>query len=419
MREGSPRVGAVVFENFCLDGTSFGSDENSYVNGKTGILIETDNDACRVRDMGMVYLEHALIVRGADALDVSGNFLTECGSCVELLGAGQATRVCDNHFGAGPYGYSLFAENHNGLLISGNNIFPRGIDSVHLRDCFRTNVSSNRMHSFYPGMITLEGTCKENLISSNMFERQVEGFPPFIDVSNGLDDDFGVVQVNGDGNTVVANHVTLIIPPERLHPAGVVPTVFRIRRGDQNVVGGEPCRLEPGAHDCLPGRGDDELARLRLGSGEPVPQRLRELRVPSDAVGLAGRGETDQRSARSEPYEHGTHDQGRSRRPDLPARPLDRRHRHKPGRADQRTEQPRQRSRRRLALPASPGAPSRISARASAPGAACGTDPGAWTRLTRMSGAGLPPPETDTVPRCSPAPTSIQHPTGETPHRAT
>lgn len=237
MREGSPRVGAVVFENFCLDGTSFGSDENSYVNGKTGILIETDNDACRVRDMGMVYLEHALIVRGADALDVSGNFLTECGSCVELLGAGQATRVCDNHFGAGPYGYSLFAENHNGLLISGNNIFPRGIDSVHLRDCFRTNVSSNRMHSFYPGMITLEGTCKENLISSNMFERQVEGFPPFIDVSNGLDDDFGVVQVNGDGNTVVANHVTLIIPPERLHPAGVVPTVFRIRRGDQNVVG--------------------------------------------------------------------------------------------------------------------------------------------------------------------------------------
>ena len=92
MREGSPRVGAVVFENFCLDGTSFGSDENSYVNGKTGILIETDNDACRVRDMGMVYLEHALIVRGADALDVSGNFLTECGSCVELLGAGQATR---------------------------------------------------------------------------------------------------------------------------------------------------------------------------------------------------------------------------------------------------------------------------------------------------------------------------------------
>ena len=237
MREGSPRVGAVVFENFCLDGTSFGSDENSDVNGKIGMRVETNYDACRVRDMGMVYLEHALIVRGADALDVSGNFLTECGSCVELLGAGQATRVCDNHFGAGPYGYSLFAENHNGLLISGNNIFPRGIDSVHLRDCFRTNVSSNRMHSFYPGMITLEGTCKENLISSNMFERQVEGFPPFIDVSNGLDDDFGVVQVNGDGNTVVANHVTLIIPPERLHPAGVVPTVFRIRRGDQNVVG--------------------------------------------------------------------------------------------------------------------------------------------------------------------------------------
>ncbi|MBE6474795.1 MAG: fructotransferase [Actinomyces succiniciruminis] len=236
-RDGSPRIGAVILENFCLDGVSFDGNENSYVNGKTGILIESDNDACRIRDMGMVYLEHAVVVRGADALDVSGNFLTECGNGVELLGAGQATKVCDNHIGAGPYGYSLLAENHNGLLISGNNIFPRGIDSVHLRDCYRTNISANRMHSFYAGMVTLEGTCKENLISSNMFERQVEGFAPFVGVDNGLGDDSGVVQVNGDGNTITSNHVTLIIPPDQVQPAGATPAIFRIVRGDQNLVG--------------------------------------------------------------------------------------------------------------------------------------------------------------------------------------
>lgn len=236
-REGAPRLSGVIFENFCLDGTGFTGDQNSYENGRTGIRFATDNDACRVRDMGMVYLEHALIVTGADALDVSGNFLTECGNGIELLGAGQATMVNNNHLGAGPKGHSILAENHNGLLISGNNIFPRGIDSVHLRDCYRSNLSSNRLHSFYPGMVTLSGNSKENLISSNMFERQVEGFPPFIDVDNGLDDDFGVVQINGDGNTVSSNHVTLIIPPERLHPAGVVPAIFRVAKGDRNQIG--------------------------------------------------------------------------------------------------------------------------------------------------------------------------------------
>lgn len=236
-REGAPRLSGVIFENFCLDGAGFTGDQNSYKNGKTGIRFATDNDACRVRDMGMVYLEHALIVSGADALDVSGNFLTECGNCIELLGAGQATMVNNNHLGAGPNGYSILAENHNGLLISGNNVFPRGIDSVHLRDCYRSNISSNRLHSFYPGMVTLEGNSKENLISSNMFERQVEGFPPFIDVDNGLSDDFGVVQINGDGNTISSNHVTLIIPPDRLQPSDVVPAIFRVKTGDRNLVG--------------------------------------------------------------------------------------------------------------------------------------------------------------------------------------
>lgn len=236
-RDGAPRLSGVVLENFCLDGVSFEGDQNSYRNGKTGIRFATDNDACRVRDMGMVYLEHALIVQGADALDVSGNFLTECGSCIELTGAGQATKVDGNHVGAGPDGYSILAENHNGLLITGNNVFPRGIDSVHLKDCTRSNVSANRLHSFYPGMITLEGTCKENLVSGNVLERQVEGFPPFVDVDNGLSDDVGVVRISGDGNTVVSNHLTAIIPPERLQPPTATAVAFRVSAGDRNMIG--------------------------------------------------------------------------------------------------------------------------------------------------------------------------------------
>lgn len=237
-RDGSPRLSAIAFENFALDGVSFGANQNSYRNGKVGIRFGSDNDSVRVRGMGMVYLEQALVIQGPDALDVSGNFIAECGTCVMIVGGSQASRVADNHLGAGPVGFSIFAENSNGLLITGNNVFPRGINSVHLKNCFRSNVSANRLQSFYPGSITLEGNCKENLISSNMFERVAESYGPFLGVSNGLGDDFGVVQVNGDGNTITANHVTYVIAPDQVTPVGATPAVFRIRSGDQNVVGG-------------------------------------------------------------------------------------------------------------------------------------------------------------------------------------
>lgn len=90
-RAGDPRLSSVVFQNFCLDGVSFTSSQNSYVNGKTGILFDSANDSCRVEGLGMVYLEHGLIVGDADALSVSDNFIAECGSCVELRGSGQAS----------------------------------------------------------------------------------------------------------------------------------------------------------------------------------------------------------------------------------------------------------------------------------------------------------------------------------------
>ncbi|PZE86937.1 NosD domain-containing protein [Curtobacterium sp. MCBD17_032] len=236
-RSGDPRLSSIEFENFCLDGVSFTGNQNSYRNGKVGIRFASATDATRVRGMGMVYLEHGLIVQDADALDVSGNFIAECGNCIELTGSGQASKVTDNHLGAGPIGFSLFAEQHNGLLVTGNNVFPRGIDSVHLKNSTRCNISANRLHSFYPGMITLEGNCKENLIGSNMFERQVETYGPFIGVGNGRPDDFGVVQVNGDGNTITGNHVTVIIPPEQVAPAGTTAAVFRVASGDQNLIG--------------------------------------------------------------------------------------------------------------------------------------------------------------------------------------
>ncbi|MCP6042669.1 right-handed parallel beta-helix repeat-containing protein, partial [Klebsiella pneumoniae] len=94
--------------------------------------------------MGFIYLEHGLTMYNSDAMAIHNNFIAECGNCIELRGAGQASKITDNLIGAGYKGYSIYAQNFGGLLISGNNIFPRGASSVHLSGVVRSSVTSNR-----------------------------------------------------------------------------------------------------------------------------------------------------------------------------------------------------------------------------------------------------------------------------------
>ncbi|MDI2033374.1 NosD domain-containing protein [Paenarthrobacter nitroguajacolicus] len=235
-RSGSPRLSGIVFRDFCLDGVEFTPDANSYKNGRTGIEVASDNDSLHITGMGFVYLEHALIVRGADALRVHDNMIAECGNCVELTGAGQATIVSDNLMGAGPEGVTLLAENHEGLLVTGNNLFPRGSSLIQLTGCNRCSVTANRLQGFYPGIMRLLNGCKESLITSNHFRRGVEGFPPFLNRSNGLDDLYGVLHVAGDNNLVSNNLFAYDVPPAQVVPAGAQPTIVLVAGGDSNVV---------------------------------------------------------------------------------------------------------------------------------------------------------------------------------------
>jgi len=234
-RDGSPRLSGIVFRDFCLDGLSFTPDQNSYANGKTGIEVSSDNDAFHITGMGLVYLEHGLVIRGADALRVHDNFIVECGSCLEMTGAGQATLVTNNLMGAGPHGPTILAENHEGLLISGNNLFPRGRSIVELHGCVRSSVTANRMQGFYPGMVRLVDNCKENLLSANHFRRAAESYQPFVDVV-GLDDLFGVVFVRGDNNLISNNLFAYDVPPNKIIPSGGQPTMILVAGGDANVI---------------------------------------------------------------------------------------------------------------------------------------------------------------------------------------
>lgn len=241
-RSGSPRISSVEFSNFCIDGLHFTSDgsdlpaENSYVNGKTGIYVASANDSFRVNGMGFVYLENALTIYKADALSVHDNFIAECGSCVELRGWGQASKVTDNLIGAGFKGHSIYAQNHGGLLITANNIFPRGASSIHLNGVTRSSVSNNRLHSFYPGMVVLAENSSENLVATNHFLRDHEPWTPFLGVGNGRDDLYGLLRINGSNNSVIGNHFSEIVDASNVRPSGATPVIIRLAEGAGNFV---------------------------------------------------------------------------------------------------------------------------------------------------------------------------------------
>lgn len=244
-RDGEPRISSVEFENFCIDGLHFADDgsgkndpENTYKNGKTGIYIASPHDSFKLTGMGFVYLEHGIVAYHADAMSIHDNFIAECGSCIELRGSGQASKITDNLIGAGYNGYSIYAENFGGLMVAANNVFPRGTSSVHFSGVVRSTVTANRFHSFYPGMLVFERNCSENLVASNHFLRDHEPWPPMLGYDNGLDDDYGLLRINGNNNSIMANHISETIDRVYLKPQDVIPVVIRLTGGTGNYISG-------------------------------------------------------------------------------------------------------------------------------------------------------------------------------------
>lgn len=242
-RDGAPRISSVEFDNFCIDGLHFVDDgsghndpENTYTNGKTGIYIASAQDSFRITGMGLVYLEHGITSYNADALSVHDNFIAECGNCIELRGSGQASKITDNLIGAGYKGYSIYAQNFGGLLVAANNVFPRGSSSIHFSGVVRSTITSNRLHSFYPGMLVLDDNCSEVLVSSNHFLREHEPWGPMQQYNNGLDDLYGLLYISGSNNSVIANHISETIDTQYILPSGVTPVIIRIVSGAGNYI---------------------------------------------------------------------------------------------------------------------------------------------------------------------------------------
>ncbi|WP_221133874.1 NosD domain-containing protein [Rhizobium lentis] len=242
-RTGNPRISSVEFADFCIDGLHFVDDgsgpneaENTYKNGKTGIYVGSANDSFRITGMGLIYLEHGVTVHDADALAIDNNFIAECGNCIELKGMGQASRIANNFVGAGYQGHSIYAENYGGILVSANNVFPRGASSIYFSGVVRSSVTGNRFHSFYPGMLVFAANCCENLVSSNHFLRDREPWAPMQKYDNGLDDLFGLLRIDGSNNSVIANHISETIDTRYIKPSAAKPVMINVVSGSGNYI---------------------------------------------------------------------------------------------------------------------------------------------------------------------------------------
>ena len=97
-------------------------------------------------------------------------------------------------------------------------------------------ISNNRFHSFYPGMLSLEDNCSENMISSNHFLRDNEPWKPMLDNDNGLDDSYGLLYINGNNNSIVANHISEMIQRRYIKPLDAMPVIIRIASGRGNYI---------------------------------------------------------------------------------------------------------------------------------------------------------------------------------------
>lgn len=222
------RLDAVVFQDFCIDGVS---TSKPYLpgNGKTGIQVQYDSDSLRIEGMGFVYLAHAIVARNADAFNITNNFITECGNCIEMVNGSIVGKITNNYLISPWAGNSIFMENNDGVLISGNSILWGA--RIQLKAVHRACITSNKFVSNFAGMIVHETKCDQNLISANQFSRIFGDGGPARN-----DDLFGMVQVNGNENSVTANSFSFNVPPSNIVPSGATPTIILVKGGDRNFL---------------------------------------------------------------------------------------------------------------------------------------------------------------------------------------
>lgn len=227
------RISGVELRDFCIGLVVATNPYNT--SGTKGIDIASDSDSLRIEGMGFSLLEEAMVVRNADSISITNNFIGECANCITMTSSSIVAKITNNFFGNSPGGYSISIENGDRHQITGNTFFWN--PQIVLLNTHHTNISANKFQGSWPGTIVMLSPCDENLVSSNMFIR-VDTETASADVGDTIYDDLmGIVHISGNNNSITSNMFSITFSDvSNIRPAGADPVAILVTDDSDNTL---------------------------------------------------------------------------------------------------------------------------------------------------------------------------------------
>lgn len=221
---------AKVDEASTVDGvtTRNGGPGEVGVTGRKGvgcasaILALSGADRLTLRNMCISGFDHPVTLYEADAAVIENSVISGGCNGIELRRGSIDCLIAGNQISNTCKGNCLLAESAACLQIRDNRICARGRSCVRLVSACRSTVRGNHMTSCSSGMVVLSGKCLENQLCANHMARHHDPYSKSCnsiiadDDDNAIQDDYGLLHIEGSRNTVSCNHISCAVLPERL-----------------------------------------------------------------------------------------------------------------------------------------------------------------------------------------------------------
>lgn len=222
------RINSVEFRDFCLDGVDV---DRPYTGNpqRYGISSDSLTDSVRIEGMGFTRLHTAILMHGNDGTNVTNNFIVEVGVGIEMYGPDCTNPQITNNTIINPWdGASVLVDGGNNPYIADNFLDYWG--NIRVKNCNDPTIRGNRINSWWPRSIWIDNS-HDAFVADNHILRRDNRF----DVPGpGLNDDAGIIYVNGDQNTVTNNLISLALSPGTTRPSNTTVAAIKIDGGTNN-----------------------------------------------------------------------------------------------------------------------------------------------------------------------------------------
>jgi hypothetical protein len=214
---GSPSIGGLIVRDLAIQG----GDGPLY---QTGIFIDRGNSATRIINVSCINTEKGAFIRDANRAVIEDCWIGECQSPLHLM-TGQDNLVADSSFGGQPGGVCCDLNGQQRLIFSGNVIFPDANTGLFLTQSESCNISHNTITGWFTGLVQIEGNM--NTFTNNNVTAVLEPGGSWPADPLGRDDQYGLIRISGNDNTVSSSIVMSWQPANHVR--------VRNHSGDRNL----------------------------------------------------------------------------------------------------------------------------------------------------------------------------------------